>query len=968
MEIKKIPVPEGIRYLSQWTDFGKELPDSHFILNKAHTDVGGTQYFLTNNEKVILCSPRCSLMESKKQKHPDVCFYRDMSDNAQVDGDGKKPKPKKKATYDDIKKYNDEVVKYIRNCYMNYRTPKLMVTYDSLHHIVDALNSMSPTEITTWTLVIDEFQVIFDDSNFKSLTEMMFLDSAQNFKKAIFMSATPYMREYLEWMDEFKDLPYLELEWPKDMEESVIVTNIVIKKGESRNKVCKKIIDCMRTGKTVKLGTKEIDTKEAVFYLNNVSDLINIVKACQLKPDEVNILCSKSNEDKLKKAGLSMGTFPQEFEPHKMITLATKSVYLGVDFYSECAFSYIFADPSQRTLALDIVTELPQILGRQRLSRNPYRNEAVLFMKENSIGLEDKEFAEYIDKKKKDTEALINGFNSMTPELKALNIPKYRSSMERDRYKNDYLMVIDKAGQPEVAFNTLYMFAEMRAWELSKKKFVNTYTVIKEQQKAGITGVTGTQSQDPDVLEFKKQFEATNITNIKIQTYCYFRQQHPELVDKLDFVSPKYSGYWDAFGYDDLKALGFQESKIRLALSETTNPFEQDAVIKEVRERLEVKRYEVGKLKEELQKAYEKAGYKKVAKAKDVVMYLSSKPYQDSKTGKRYIDIQSKYQKNITMFPFVWRPNVPMPTTIDRFLDIIQTGKYTMKKSNTGETRMLKDVIDEIRSIDDHDKQGEIKREWLPVACINGVFKYKDDHGIEIYSSFVALDYDQFDSIEEMEKAEKYIQSLPFTYATFLTASGVGFKSIVLHDSVKPDEHWNLYQQIMNACRLPQSDTGVTDLSRGQFLSYDKNLWRNPDPKPFHYEFDPSLVPPTKAKEKYISTSEKDTDMNNTRLDLWTEKFLHSLWQTYLTDDAIIERLDKYWSENKPEYYKVGNRHKSMLIMAGTLCKAGIPKDRTKDYLLDSYPEKDESEIDSIIEYAYDNNPWGCDRRTYKKK
>ena len=59
MKKQDIQVPEGIRYLSQWEDFGSHLPDTHFILNKAHTGVGATEYFLGNDEKTILSIPRC---------------------------------------------------------------------------------------------------------------------------------------------------------------------------------------------------------------------------------------------------------------------------------------------------------------------------------------------------------------------------------------------------------------------------------------------------------------------------------------------------------------------------------------------------------------------------------------------------------------------------------------------------------------------------------------------------------------------------------------------------------------------------------------------------------------------------------------------------------------------------------------------------------------------------------------------
>ena len=70
--------------------------------------------------------------------------------------------------------------------------------------------------------------------------------------------------------------------------------------------------------------------------------------------------------------------------------------------------------------------------------------------------------------------------------------------------------------------------------------------------------------------------------------------------------------------------------------------------------------------------------------------------------------------------------------------------------------------------------------------------------------------------------------------------------------------------------------------------------------------------------------------------------------------------------KEKPEYFEVGNRHRSMLIIAGTLCKAGIPKEKTTGYLIESYPEKGQTEIESVVEFAYENNAFSCDRRRYR--
>ena len=951
-----ITVPEGIRYLSEWTDFENQIPHGqHFILNKAHTGVGATQYYLSNPQKVILCSPRVALIENKRSKHPGVCIYRDLSDSVASDTDGKSSRKKKKATYQDIKQYNSYVVQYVHRCIQEGKVPKIMTTYDSLGHVYDALSSISSSEPDSWLLVIDEFQAIFGDAAFKSLTEMQLLNNTAKFKSVIYLSATPFLKVYMEQMNEFKNLPYILLKWPPKMKEKALVTNITIK--ESRNKVCGKIIANMKAGKTVKYGSKEIDTTEAVFYVNSVSDILSIIKSSGLGKSEVNILCSKNNEDRIKKAGFSIGTIPAEGEEHKPFTFCTRSYFLGCDFNSTCAYSYVFADPKSTTLALDISTDLSQILGRQRLDSNPYRNEAILFIREGSIGFSDTEFGEYIKQKKEKTERKIRTFKNLkTDEEKRDQIGMIRSDIDKNHFSNDYLYIANDA-IPQVGFNIVYMLAEKRAWEIRTKNYTSQYTVIRQQKAAGIIGSVGSRSVNPEVLTFKSNFEGTTQTDKRINLYCNFRRSHPELIGEVDFVSSKYSAYWDAVGYEGMAKVGFQESKIK-AVMEAPSPFE-DRVITEVRQLVnEGDTFTPEKLKELLKKAYERAGCTRTPKACDIEDYITVKKTQDGKTGKRRYVINSIYQKNISFFPHVWLPNRHKEITIDRFLDIIQKGTYSTSKGQ--QNRTIADVIIEIRGKTDPDEIAKMKKDWLPVACINGVFETKHDHSITTYSSFVALDYDHFADDVAKEKAKDHLKQFPFVYAIFETPSGHGIKALILHDSVNPEHHFNLFTQLLKVCSLPEIDNVVSDISRGQFFSYDPGLWRNPSPEAFHFEYDPSITPPSPKKEMSVN-GEKGI----VKLDSGTTAFLHKLWEMVLTDDAVIERLDKHWHEQKPEYFKVGNRHSGLLVITGTLCKAGIPQEKAKAYLDKTYSNMPASEIDSILSYAYNHNPFGSDRRKY---
>ena len=81
-------------------------------------------------------------------------------------------------------------------------------------------------------------------------------------------------------------------------------------------------------------------------------------------------------------------------EPHKMFTFCTSTVYVGADFYSTNAYSYIFANPKVSSMTIDVSVDLQQIIGRQRLEENPFRNSATLYYNTRKLKGNERGFGE----------------------------------------------------------------------------------------------------------------------------------------------------------------------------------------------------------------------------------------------------------------------------------------------------------------------------------------------------------------------------------------------------------------------------------------------------------------------------------------------------------------------------------------------------------------------------------------------
>ena len=70
-----IIVPAEVRYIGNWKEYSLSLFDFPHILDKKIPGCGFTEYCLTNNIPVILCSPRLMLLQNKNDQHKGELFY-----------------------------------------------------------------------------------------------------------------------------------------------------------------------------------------------------------------------------------------------------------------------------------------------------------------------------------------------------------------------------------------------------------------------------------------------------------------------------------------------------------------------------------------------------------------------------------------------------------------------------------------------------------------------------------------------------------------------------------------------------------------------------------------------------------------------------------------------------------------------------------------------------------------------------
>ena len=566
IDIRKLKVPKGIQFISQWKEYS--LPKGeHCIVDKGVTGCGYTEYCLTNEDNIILCSPRKLLLENKRDQHITDSNILYLENNVE--------------DFKDATDIEEKISNHIVKCMFDKKPVKFMVTYDSLHYISEYLIKMKI--IDKYIFVIDEFQAIFLDSYFKAEVENSFVEYLQDCTSVIYLSATPMLTKYLEMLDYFKDLKFYEIDWS----ESGYVDKIKFqrKNVKSLTGECNKIIQDYLSGNYPILVTPEkkiLQSTEAVFYFNSVGDIIRCINKNKLTPANTIVICAntETNRKKLRKIKFNFGKIPLKGEKYPMFMFCTSSVYMGVDFYSDCASTYVFANPNLRNLALDISMDLPQIVGRQRNKNNQFKNNVTIFYKLlKNENLEDKsQFDKLQFNRKEKTYRLINIYNKVEGIEKSDYSGKIRSSIEVENYCEDFASVSRKTG--EVVYNNLIEVANERAWEVAQKDYQDSINVTRAISSLGYKKDDTKDKNDVAVNTFLLGFNQVGDFESKMKLYCEFRDKNignMELEYKLHYKitsnygdDNKFENYYNFYGTSGCRAKSYIESDLRKGISNNT--------------------------------------------------------------------------------------------------------------------------------------------------------------------------------------------------------------------------------------------------------------------------------------------------------------------------------------------------------------------------------------------------------------
>lgn len=587
-EIKNIiKAPEEANFIGE---FLEELPKG-VLINKVTTGCGGTTVAIKSCEKYVICVPYKSMIVNKKKQHAEIL------DVYGVNSGG--------ATDNNIKEYIGTTI---------------MVTWDSLERLMKFIN------VKEWNILIDEAHKLVDSGNFREKVIQSVLDNYRLFKTFSFMTATPVLKEYQ--LDELKEIPEVKIEWSglKDVTIDKEITGSVISKISTV---------ALRTIEDEKLGNLHV-------FINSVKDIVKItgklIKAKVEKPfNRINIVCADndSNQDYIhNELGISYNI--ATVGEVKRINFYTSTAFEGSDIFDENARIYIAVTGAKNHTKINILTTLPQIIGRIRNIENNNYVKLIYSPDNKEYDISEEEYRQEINNLIRKADNVVKVYNKLEDD-------EPRQIMRKGLFENQFY----KIHGDKVTVNKLLWKSKMHDFYTIRKVYKSKCRILDSTYK--VNGISYNYKYDKEPVD-ETAVERLRLNNSKnfveiAKEYCELMKDHMSLIvnDKvktsvnvIEKTYPFISEAYAVLGEDGFVKAKYRKQAIKDAMIIESNNTDNKKKVKDLLDLEETKFYSNKELKSQIQRVYNKLKIKKTAKASLITEYYEIKKGQTRDKGKGY--------------------------------------------------------------------------------------------------------------------------------------------------------------------------------------------------------------------------------------------------------------------------------------------------------------------------------------------
>ena len=273
-------------------------------------------------------------------------------------------------------------------------------------------------------------------------------------------------------------------------------------------------------------------------------------------------------------------------------------------------------------ITVDITLDLPQILGRQRLDCNPWKNRAELYVRflSNKNYKKVDDFKKHQNLKITRTEKLLSIYNSSTDNDAKHELAKtYLYVAKSKNYKDDYVAVNTHGGSDLIpVFNNLVMVSEFRAFEIQQIDYVDRFRTFSKIQSSEF-------DLDPSVdivNNFVNNFNSFTQFPDKMRLLCESKLSETILNAVLSQVPLIYSTLYYSVGPEKMKSLRYRKGEIE-DYYKSTALYESNLLLEKINSNFKVgDRLSSIDIKHKLSEIYKELNLMKTAKATDLEKFF----------------------------------------------------------------------------------------------------------------------------------------------------------------------------------------------------------------------------------------------------------------------------------------------------------------------------------------------------------
>lgn len=484
---------ETEKYVSEKKGFNK-LPYGY--IDKQICGCGATTIAIENETDSIILMPSQTLVRNKVAQYPN-----ERSDKELL------------GVICGVKEHN--VKEYIEKMKLANKPYKLLVCYDSISKVEYLFDSCE-------SIIIDESQKLLQNCSMKADKRKkveqvdaytMMLNILEKHKdKLTFLSATPIPLKYMPSF--MQDLPYIKFEF-KNVTKS---TPFLVQVAHPYKYLEDKIVRPLNQNGYFTLKDedgKEYSFRKVIVFMNTVQGICNVAENCNLKKEDVGIICGDSIRNDAKIQNFNRVNNPRALTK---FTFITSSGFDGIDLYDKDAISIVVSNTSAEYEMISMLTDLKQCISRNR----EYNEHYIFIFNQNLFENTEEEMLQIIY----DTRKRIEDNCSTVNEQIENNDTRYKSNLEtfsKDRLFKKYVFYLSgKWLINENVFNADKYFIEVTHEQyrkgfdvvgkiesdnkpirikVTKEKSPYSYDVLLEKYERKINGEDVTFTEDETTTE-----------------------------------------------------------------------------------------------------------------------------------------------------------------------------------------------------------------------------------------------------------------------------------------------------------------------------------------------------------------------------------------------------------------------------------------------------------------------------------